>query len=100
MTSLIKALGVLAVAATLGLPAAAPVQAQSISFSVGRPNFPFIYLPNVTVRPRGNVSVRWESGWPNWRAGNRARCEARYRSYDPVTNTFLGYDGVRHFCRL
>ncbi|HUG61247.1 MAG TPA: BA14K family protein [Methylomirabilota bacterium] len=28
------------------------------------------------------------------------RCHARYRSYDPSTNTFLGYDGRRHACRL
>lgn len=29
-----------------------------------------------------------------------ARCEARYRSYDPSTNQFLGYDGQYHECRL
>jgi hypothetical protein len=29
-----------------------------------------------------------------------ARCEARYRSYDANTDTYLGYDGVRHRCRL
>lgn len=28
------------------------------------------------------------------------RCEARYRSYDVRTDTFLGYDGVRHRCNL
>ena len=27
-------------------------------------------------------------------------CGARYRSYDPETNTFLGNDGYRHECRL
>ena len=27
-------------------------------------------------------------------------CYARYKSYDERTNTFLGYDGVRHECRL
>jgi len=26
-------------------------------------------------------------------------CEARYRSYDPRSDTFLGYDGYRHYCR-
>ena len=25
-------------------------------------------------------------------------CASRYRSYDPATGTFLGYDGVRHPC--
>jgi hypothetical protein len=25
-------------------------------------------------------------------------CARRYRSYDPVTSTFIGPDGLRHFC--
>ena len=29
-----------------------------------------------------------------------ARCEARFRSYDRPSNTYLGYDGDRHECRL
>lgn len=29
-----------------------------------------------------------------------AACEAHYRSYDPRTDTFLGYDGYRHRCML
>ncbi len=28
-----------------------------------------------------------------------AGCEARFRSYDPATGTYLGYDGRRHRCR-
>jgi hypothetical protein len=27
-----------------------------------------------------------------------AYCSQRYRSYDPASGTFLGYDGVRHPC--
>ena len=27
-------------------------------------------------------------------------CAHRYRSYDPYSNTFMGYDGYRHLCRL
>ena len=27
-------------------------------------------------------------------------CYARYRSYDARTDTFMGYDGIRHPCRL
>ena len=26
-------------------------------------------------------------------------CFSRYRSYDPRTNTFMGYDGYRHRCK-
>ena len=28
-----------------------------------------------------------------------ASCAQRYRSYDPASGTFLGYDGVRHMCQ-
>lgn len=28
-----------------------------------------------------------------------AYCSRRYRSYDPASGTFLGYDGRRHVCR-
>jgi hypothetical protein len=27
-----------------------------------------------------------------------ANCERRFRSYDPASRTFLGYDGLRHSC--
>jgi hypothetical protein len=27
-----------------------------------------------------------------------AYCQRRFRSYDPATGTYLGYDGVRHAC--
>jgi hypothetical protein len=30
--------------------------------------------------------------------GAVAYCSQRYRSYDPASGTFLGYDGVRHPC--
>lgn len=29
-----------------------------------------------------------------------AACQARYRSYDVRSDTFLGYDGIRHRCTL
>lgn len=29
-----------------------------------------------------------------------AACEDHYRSYDVNSNTYLGYDGIRHECRL
>jgi hypothetical protein len=29
-----------------------------------------------------------------------AACEAQYRSYDPQTDQYLGYDGNYHYCRL
>ncbi len=29
-----------------------------------------------------------------------AACEHRFRSYDRSSDTYLGYDGKRHYCRL
>lgn len=50
-------------------------------------------LGNALVQPRpvvvddyGSLHVR--------------RCMARYRSYDPSTDTYIGYDGYPHYCRL
>ena len=31
-------------------------------------------------------------------SGNVAYCEARFRSYNPSTGMYLGYDGVHHPC--
>jgi len=31
-------------------------------------------------------------------AGDASYCAQRYRSYDPASGTFLGYDGMRHPC--
>jgi hypothetical protein len=30
--------------------------------------------------------------------GNVAYCESRFRSYDPASGTYLGFDGMRHPC--
>ena len=46
-----------------------------------------------------NVAAPGYSGGGSY-AGHVARCEARYRSYDEETNTFMGYDGVRRQCNL
>ena len=34
-------------------------------------------------------------GAPGW----EAYCFSRYRSFDPISGTYLGYDGLRHYCR-
>lgn len=31
-------------------------------------------------------------------SGDDAYCAQRYRSYDPASGTYLGYDGARHPC--
>jgi hypothetical protein len=44
---------------------------------------------------------------PNWGFGapaqpvaqsNSADCQARFRSFDPASGTYLGFDGARHSC--
>jgi hypothetical protein len=39
---------------------------------------------------------------PAYYGGNSqdAYCARKYRSYDPYSNTFMGYDGRRHYCRI
>jgi hypothetical protein len=34
------------------------------------------------------------------RTDHVARCAARYRSYDPASDSFMGYDGIRRRCNL
>ena len=48
---------------------------------------PAYYAPRVYAPPFGY----------SWSAAI-AYCARRYRSYDPVTQTYLGYDGYRHPC--
>jgi hypothetical protein len=38
-------------------------------------------------------------GPPPWTPDWYAYCEAHYRSFDPATGYFIGYDGYPHFCR-
>lgn len=33
----------------------------------------------------------WSPGWYDY-------CRAKFRSFDPKSGTYLGYDGLRHFC--
>lgn len=46
------------------------------------------YYPPRYVGPIGYGAPGWE-----------AYCFSRYRSFDPVSGTYLGRDGRRHYCR-
>jgi len=48
---------------------------------------PSIYRPRIYGAP-----AAWTPAW-------YAYCRNKYRSFDPASGTFLGYDGRRHFCR-
>ncbi|WP_407941300.1 BA14K family protein [Mesorhizobium xinjiangense] len=45
--------------------------------------------PHVVYADRGLEP--WSPGWYRY-------CEDRYRSFNPSTGTFRGYDGRDHFC--
>jgi BA14K-like protein len=50
------------------------------------------YAPGYSYDP-GYSSYGYSAG-----GGDVAYCAQRYRSYDPVSGTYLGYDGLRHPC--
>lgn len=105
MKKILPILGAAILALSVALPAA-PAAAQSLSFgfSVGSPGFEFGMRPHFRplhrpfyrsfYRPRVFFDVDVAS------SGHVARCEARYRSYNPDTDMYLGYDGDYHYCEL
>ena len=52
----------------------------------------FAYDPGPVVETAPAVGVAVSGG------ADPAYCARRYRSYDPASGTFLGYDGIRHSC--
>lgn len=50
--------------------------------------YDYVPGPAAAVAPGPMVAQGGEVAW----------CEARYRSYDPTTGTYLGFDGMRHPC--
>jgi BA14K-like protein len=92
-------------AAILSLAFATPVFAQA---AIQEPGAFAFYYPNNDVlnggrpTPAAGLDARtpllFGSGGPAMDSGaNGASC-ARYRSYDPASETFLGRDGRRHAC--
>jgi hypothetical protein len=102
-------LKIFAATAILSMMIATPVFAQA---AVQEPGLYAFYHPD------GNV-LEANRPWPREPAGamasvpfggsnayasmdsnaNASSCAQRYRSYDPASGTFLGYDGARHPCR-
>jgi len=94
-------------AVSFSLPAA-PAAAQSFSFGFGYNDSPRWHSRYDAPRwhrwdrPRRGITI--DLGGVRVRTpvlrGHIARCEARFRSYDRWSDTYLGYDGKRHLCRL
>lgn len=49
--------------------------------------------------PPDYVYVPAQYGPPPWTPEWYAYCHSKYVSFDPRSGTYLGYDGLRHFCR-
>ena len=62
----------------------------------------YVYRTNrVVVRPayvERRVVIE-SSGYRPWTRQWMRYCSMRYRSFDPSSGTFIGYDGMEHFCR-
>ena len=54
--------------------------------------YPFLDAPPMVYAPFYYLNGPGAHGHVAW-------CEAHYRSYNPSTNLFLGYDGNYHLCR-
>ncbi|HET7716901.1 MAG TPA: BA14K family protein [Bauldia sp.] len=58
---------------------------------------PVVYYPAPAYYPPPPPPpVYYDSGWTE---AHIEWCLDRYRSYNPATNTFTGYDGYQHECR-
>ena len=53
----------------------------------------------VYVAPPAPAYTRARYGPPAWTPDWYSYCYSRYRSFNPNTGTFIGYDGYEHFCR-
>jgi hypothetical protein len=92
---------ILCAAAILSTTIATPVFAQAAAQEPGANAF----YESLGVVGSGPGPMPWPSprgsyGSMEHRASNEsdAACSQRYRSYDPSSGTFRGYDGARHPC--
>ncbi|WP_348273207.1 BA14K family protein [Methylobacterium sp. yr668] len=62
--------------------------------------WPDYYYGGATAPAYSYVPVAYDSPTadPTATASQIASCEAQFKSYDPTTGTYLGYDGKRHPC--
>ncbi|MCU0831932.1 MAG: BA14K family protein [Rhizobiaceae bacterium] len=71
-----------------------PVVAQPVR-PVTPPQLSNAYPPRPAAGPHvvtvNNAFEPWTPAWHDW-------CRNRYRSFNPASGTFTGYDGVKRFC--
>ena len=96
---------ILAAAALLSAMTLTPVFAQA---AIQEPGLFAFYHPNADVLNGGaptpeaalaSAPPEASEAYATIESGNATTfCAQRYRSYDPESGTFLGYDGRRHRC--
>jgi BA14K-like protein len=59
-------------------------RAAGETYRLGEPNRYNDYAPGVQVGAAAPGGTQW--------------CEMRFRSYNPATGTYMGFDGVPHAC--
>ena len=55
-------------------------------------------LGGILSQPRTVVEEPVYGGYPAYGGDAVGYCAQRFRSYDPASGTYLGYDGLRHPC--
>jgi hypothetical protein len=68
----------------------------SLGFGFGFPGFYRPYYEPYYYQPYYAQSYYYA---PAYGSGHVRYCLNRYRTYDPRSDTFIGYDGYRHRCR-
>jgi BA14K-like protein len=66
------------------------IASQNQGYYYGDQNYPGYPDPGYVYSNAGPVACK--------NGGTVAYCEQTYRSYDPASGTYLGYDGFRHPC--
>lgn len=62
------------------------------------PNGFYDYYPGYAYGPAPTVVPLAPAPFVGQGGGDVAYCEARFRSYNPATGMYLGYDGLHHPC--
>jgi hypothetical protein len=98
---------ILSVVAILSVTTATPVLAQA---AIQEPGAFAFYHPDADVLNRGapmaaetegtlaSVPFGGSNAYGSMNGAGGSFCAQRYRSFDPASGTFLGYDGRRHPC--
>jgi hypothetical protein len=90
----------LAVGAIVGGLASQPSRAERVYIDPPyQPVYPTYRAVPVYEVPRYEYRPAYTySGLEPWTPSWYRACSNRYRSFDPSSGTFMGYDGRRHFC--